>query len=97
MALTGLFAGLQKYEAKWTILNEAPIEKENLEEFVSAVVIEGEYGPTAKITCKDGYDIYLDMDTMNSWSKVGDTLDLEKCTIVTLAKPGKDNIFRLRG
>ena len=61
----------------------------------SAKVVESQFGLSVCFSMKGGGMSYIPLD-MNSTLGVGASVELSKAELVTLSKPGEDDIYRVR-
>lgn len=92
-----IFDVLPVYATKWQISTEnppRPFNEEELAIFESGVVVVSDYGLSVQITRKDGGMSYLPL-VRDSLRGVGFEVDLTKAKLVTLCKPGEEDVYRI--
>lgn len=89
------FDKLQDYATKWAFKNARGLTQEETASVNSAVVVPSQYGTSVCFHMKAGSQKFLPLSN-DSTAKVGETIDLSKAELVTLSKPGADDILRVR-
>lgn len=79
---------------KWTIMSKRPFNQEEKDMVESAEMVSSKYGNSVKFNMKAGPAMYIPLESCHK--KVGDHIDLDKCSILTLSKLGEKDIFRIR-
>ena len=90
-----IFNALRIYAGKWSekeVRNFAPEEVVAVDK---AEVVESQYGFSVCFMMKGGGQTYIPLD-QNSSLGIGDVIDLTKAQLVTLQRPGEDDIYRVR-
>lgn len=90
-----IFSALRIYAGKW---NEKATREFTHEEIVAveqAVVVTSNYGLSVCFFFKSGGQSYIPLD-QNSSLGVDDVVDLSKAKLVTLQRPGEEDIYRVR-
>lgn len=93
--MANIFNKLPHFEEKWTPIEVRAFDQEELDAVLEAVVRESKYGFSVKLVFKAGDFTFIPLEEGTSFSP-GDKVDLTKVKLVTLAKPGRDNIYRIR-
>ena len=90
-----ILSKLPIYAGKWKETAVDTFGAEDIAATESAVVVESNYGLSVCFYLRSGGQTYIPLDTNNSLS-VGDVVDLHKAKVVTLSRPGDDDIYRVR-
>lgn len=91
-----VFSGCKVYGEKWQIKSSRSFNDEELSMVSKATVVDSQYGKSACFFMCNGTCMYIPM-TNDSTNKVGESLDLNACEIVTLGKTGEADITRIKG
>lgn len=89
-----IFNNLRIYAGRWEVKNERPFNQEEINAIVQAVVIASQYGNSVQFTMKDGGLTFIPLD-QNSALGTGELVDLTKAKLVTLSRPGENDIYRV--
>ena len=89
-----IFNNLRIYAGRWEVTNERPFNQEEINAIVQAVVIASQYGNSVQFTMKDGGLTFIPLD-QNSALGTGELVDLTKAKLVTLSRPGENDIYRV--
>lgn len=90
----GIFDSLKQYAGKWSEKSRRNFTEEEKSEIIEAVVVDSQYGQSGRFTRKNGTVVYIPMAndcTLGS----GEAIDMAKAQVVTLAKSGENDIFRV--
>lgn len=90
-----ILSKLPIYAGKWREVAVDTFGEEDIAATESAVVVESNYGLSVCFYLRSGGQTYIPLDTNSSLS-VGDVVDLRKAKVVTLSRPGDDDIYRVR-
>lgn len=90
-----VFAALRVYAGKWNETAKRLFSPEEIAAVESAVVVTSQYGYSVCFLMKAGGQTYIPLDQNSSLSE-GDKVDLTKALLVTLSRPGEDDIYRVR-
>jgi len=90
-----IFASLRIYAGKWSVSNSRAFTADEIAAVASNYVKESEYGLSLCFVMKSGGQTYIPLD-QNSTASVGEVVDLSKATLLTLSRPGDDDIYRVR-
>lgn len=90
-----IFAALKVYAGKWQVKDERSFDPEEIEAIASAKVAESQYGLSVCFFLKAGGQTYIPLD-QNSNKGIGDSIDLTTSKILTLTRPGEDDIYRVK-
>lgn len=83
------------YAGKWSVVKESPISAEDAAEVEKGVVVDSKFGLSVCLYLKAGGRVYFPVST-DSEVGAGSIVDVSQINIVELAKPGEDNIIRLK-
>lgn len=89
-----IFDSLKQYAGKWSEKDRRNFDEDEKNEIIEAVVVDSQYGLSGRFTRKDGYVVYIPMAhdcTLGS----GESIDMDKAQVITLAKSGENDIYRI--
>lgn len=89
-----IFNSLRKYAGKWSVTASRNFSDEEQKAVSSATVVPSQYGNSVCFMMVGGGQTFIPLST-NSTKAVGDTIDLSKAKLLTLAKDGEDDIYRV--
>lgn len=89
-----IFDSLKKYGGKWTVIQEQKFTAEDLQGVTSAVTVPSKYGTSVCITFISGVASYIPLAN-DCPLGLGEPVDLKNATVLTLAKEGEANIYRI--
>lgn len=90
-----IFASLRIYAGKWSEKNARAFAPEEVSAVEKAEVVESNYGFSVCFFMAGGGQTYIPLD-QNSSASIGTLIDLTKAQLVTLQRPGEDDIYRVR-
>lgn len=90
-----IFSALRIYAGKWSEKLSRAFAPEEIAAVEQAKVVESNYGLSVCFFMKSGGQTYIPLD-QNSSLGIDDIVDLSKAEIVTLQKPGEEDIYRVR-
>ena len=90
-----IFNALKIYAGKWAEKEVRPFSPEEIAAVDTAKVVESEYGSSVCFMMKAGGMTYVPLD-QNSSLAVDSLVDLTKAQLVTLCRPGEQDIYRVR-
>ena len=90
-----IFSSLTVYAGKWSEKEVRDFTADEVAAVESATVVESNYGFSVCFIMKAGGQTYIPLD-QNSALAVDDKVDLTKAKLVTLQRPGEDDIYRVR-
>lgn len=90
-----IFSALRIYAGKWSEKAARMFSPEEIAAVQKAEVVESNYGFSVCFLMIGGGMTYIPLD-QNSSAGVGDVIDLTKAQLVTLQRPGEDDIYRVR-
>lgn len=88
-----IFEKLERY-CSWTVTAKRPFEQGEIDQVARAYVRPSNYGMSVCFLMKDGSRTFVPLDS-NSEAMEGDVVDLHQAQIVTLSKPGEEDINRI--
>lgn len=94
ISMMNIFASLRMYAGKWNVKEERPFSDEEIAAVESAVVVPSQYGSSVCFTMVGGGQKYIPLST-DATLNVSDSVDITKATLVTLAKSGEEDIYRV--
>ena len=89
-----IFNSLRKYAGKWSVVASRAFSVEEQSAVTSATVVLSQYGNSVCFMMVGGGQTFIPLST-NSSKAVGDTIDLSKAKLLTLAKDGEEDIYRV--
>ena len=90
-----IFSALRVYAGKWSEKNVRAFVPEEIQAVEKAEVVESQYGLSVCFFMLGGGQTYIPLDQSSSLG-IGDTVDLTKAQLVTLQRPGENDIYRVR-
>ena len=90
-----IFNALVLYAGKWNEKNVRNFSSEEIAAVTKAEVVESQYGFSVCFFMKQGGQTYVPLD-QNSNLDIGAQIDLTKAQLVTLQRPGEEDIYRVR-
>ena len=90
-----IFSALRVYAGKWSEKNVRAFVPEEIQAVEKAEVVESQYGLSVCFFMIGGGQTYIPLD-QNSSLGVGAQVDLTKAALVTLQRPGENDIYRVR-
>lgn len=90
-----IFNSLRIYAGKWSEKSARAFSPEEVAAVQQAKVVESQYGFSVCFMMKSGGQTYVPLD-QNSSKGEGDIIDLTKAQLVTLQRPGDEDIYRVR-
>lgn len=90
-----IFSALRIYAGKWSEKDVRNFAPEEIAAVEKAEVVESQYGFSVCFTMVAGGQTYVPLD-QNSSLGIGDQIDLTKAQLVTLQRPGEQDIYRVR-
>ena len=90
-----LFNDIKVYAGKWSVVKESPLSAEDVAMIESGVVVDSKFGLSVCFVMKAGGKTYFPV-TSDSEVGAGSIVDINKVSIVELAKSGENNIIRLK-
>lgn len=89
-----IFEGLQSYASKFKVQNTREFNDAECAEVVSAKVVASQFGMSVCFLMVDGCQKYIPL-SRDSDACIGDTVDVAKAKLLTLAKDGEKPIVRV--
>ena len=90
-----IFSALVLYAGKWNEKNVRNFSTEEIAAVDKAEVVESQYGYSVCFFMKTGGMTFVPLD-QNSSLGIGAQVDLTKAQLVTLQRPGEEDIYRVR-
>ena len=90
-----IFSALRVYAGKWSEKAARDFSADEIAAVEQAKVVESNYGLSVCFFMKAGGQTYIPLD-MNSSKGIDDIIDLTKAQLVTLQRPGEQDIYRVR-
>lgn len=89
-----IFETLKIYAGKWTEKETRVFSKEEKDAVESTEVVSSQYGNSVCFHMKSGGMTFIPL-SMESTLTVGESIDMDKASIVTLSKQGENDIYRV--
>lgn len=89
-----IFDSLRVYGGEWKVINRRSFNSEEQAAISSAVVVPSDYGNSVCFMMASGGKTFIPL-SKNSSKGVGESIDITKAELLTLAKEGEDNILRV--
>ena len=83
------------YYRGWKVTNKRPFTDEEIKSVKEAFVIQTKAGYSVKFIFNDWKETYIPVDEKSNVS-ICEIIDLEKAMLLTLSKPGHDDIYRVQ-
>ena len=90
-----IFSALRVYAGKWSEKEVRAFAPEEVAAVGQAKVVESQYGFSVCFFMKGGGQSYIPLD-QNSSLGIDAVVDLTKAKLVTLQRPGEQDIYRVR-
>lgn len=90
-----IFAALKIYAGSWTPKDERNFTPEEIALVSNAEVVDSQFGTSVCFTMVTGGKTYIPT-SQDSKASVGDPVDLTRAKLITLGRPGDDDITRIR-
>ena len=90
-----IFSTLNIYAGKYAVKETRKFTEDECNAVDHAVVVESQYGLSACFYMKSGGQTYIPMST-DATAGLGEELDLAKAELVTLGRPGSEDLVRVR-
>jgi len=95
MKLMNIFSTLKSYAGNWSVKSLRSFDAEEISSVKSAEVVASQYGNSVCFIMKAGGQTYIPL-SRDSELGVGDKVDLSKAQLVTLERPGEEDIVRVQ-
>ena len=92
--MSNIFASLRTYAGKWAEKSRRAFSAEEVDAVSNAVVVNSNYGLSVCFMMKSGGQTFIPLSNTSS-KGVGETVDLNAATLVTLEKQGEADIVRV--
>ena len=92
--MSNIFASLRTYAGKWAEKSRRAFSAEEVDAVSNAVVVNSNYGLSVCFMMKSGGQTFIPLSNTSS-KGVGETVDLNEATLVTLEKQGEADIVRV--
>ena len=89
-----IFSALRVYAGKWSEKAVRAFTSDEISAVQKATVVDSQYGQSVCFMMLGGGMTYIPLD-QNSSKATGDEVDLTKAELVTLAKQGEADIYRV--
>ena len=92
--MSNIFASLRTYAGKWAEKSRRAFSAEEIGAVSNAVVVNSNYGLSVCFMMKSGGQTFIPLSNTSS-KGIGETVDLNEATLVTLEKQGEADIVRV--
>lgn len=89
-----IFDVLPSYRGQWKLKSERLFNEEELKNIESTVVIAGDYGNSVEFKAPNGLKYYIPL-AEDATIGLGESLDFSRAKLLTLERPGDDDIYRV--
>lgn len=91
----GILNSLRLYRGKWEESGRSAFAAEDINEVASATVVASDFGHSVCFMLKSGGMKFMPVSNTSKPTQVGDTVNLENATVVTLSREGDADIQRI--
>lgn len=92
--MSNIFASLRTYAGKWSEKSRRNFTPEEVNAVSSAAVVNSNFGLSVCFLMKSGGQTYIPLANTSS-KGVGEVIDLNEASLVTLQKDGEADILRI--
>ena len=92
--MSNIFASLRTYAGKWSEKSRRAFSAEEINAVSNAVVVNSNYGLSVCFMMKAGGQTFIPLSSTSS-KGVGETVDLNSASLITLEKEGEYDILRV--
>lgn len=92
--MSNIFASLRTYAGKWSEKSRRAFSVEEVNAVSSAVVVNSNYGLSVCFMMKSGGQTFIPLSSTSS-KGVGESVDLNSASLITLEKQGEADILRI--
>lgn len=89
-----IFSNLQVYAGKWAEKSRRNFSTEEINAVDNAVVVSSNYGLSVCFFMKSGGQTFIPLST-DATVGLGESVDLQKASLITLGKQGESDIIRV--
>lgn len=89
-----IFSNLQVYAGKWAEKSRRNFSEEEINAVDSNVVVSSNYGLSVCFFMKSGGQTFIPLST-DATVGLGESVDLQKASLITLGKQGESDIIRV--
>ena len=89
-----IFSALRVYAGKWSEKAKRAFTSDEISAVEKATVVDSQYGQSVCFMMKGGGQTYIPLD-QNSSKAVGDEINLNEASLVTLGRQGEADIYRI--
>lgn len=89
-----IFSNLQVYAGKWAEKSRRNFSAEEISAVDSNVVVSSNYGLSVCFFMKSGGQTFIPLST-DATVGLGESVDLQKASLITLSKQGESDIIRV--
>lgn len=89
-----IFSNLQVYAGKWAEKSRRSFSQEEINAVDNTVVVSSNYGLSVCFFMKSGGQTFIPLST-DATVGLGESVDLQKASLITLSKQGESDIIRV--
>lgn len=89
-----IFSSIKTYAGKWSVTGNRHFTEEEIAQIEEAVVVDSQYGLSVQFTRKDGAMAFIPLSQDSNLGS-GETVDMKEAVLLTLSKPGENDIYRI--
>lgn len=91
----GILNSLRLYRGKWEESGRSAFSAEDINEVASATVVASDFGHSVCFMLKSGGMKFMPVSNTSKPTQVGDKVNLENATVITLSREGDADIQRI--
>ena len=91
----GILNSLRVYRGKWEESGREQFSAEDINAISSAKVVASDFGHSVCFLLKNGGMQFMPVSNTSKPTQVGEAVDLEKATVITLSREGDEDIKRI--
>jgi hypothetical protein len=92
--MSNIFASLRTYAGKWSEKSRRAFSAEEINAVASTSVVNSNYGLSVCFMMKSGGQTFIPLSSTSS-KGVGESIDLNSASLITLEKQGEPDILRV--
>lgn len=92
--MENVFAGLRSYGGKWEVQESRAFNEDEKKFIKGAKVVNSDYGLSVCFTMINGRTSFIPLSNTSNKS-VGDTINLDKASLLTLSREGDSDVLRV--
>ena len=91
----GILDSLRLYRGKWEESGRSSFSASDIEAVSSATVVASDFGHSVCFMLKNGGMKFMPVSNTSKPTQVGESVDLNKATVITLSREGDADIERI--